>query len=36
MQHIHHGKSSAKFFNANDILDELELKDNDIFRCWLW
>lgn len=31
MEHRHHGKSSAKFFNAEDILDELQLKDNETF-----
>ena len=31
MEHKHHGKSSAKFLNAEDILDELNLEGNETF-----
>ena len=31
MEHKHHGKSSAKFFNAGEILSELNLKGDETF-----
>ena len=31
MQHKHHGKSSANFLDSNEILDELNLKGNEVF-----
>ena len=31
MQHKHHGKSSAKFFDCDDILNELNLEGNGTF-----
>lgn len=31
MEHKHHGKSSAKFLNADDILNELGLNGNETF-----
>ena len=31
MEHVHHGKSSEKFLNTDEILNELNLKDDDTF-----
>ena len=31
MEHKHHGKSSAKFLDSDEILSELDLKGDEVF-----